>query len=117
MDYWKLLTEGPLHANEAEAAADLRNDSNNRLLRCVIRVLFFFLPTSVLNCPCYIRIVLHLHHRMTSYRISHTRIEGPICISNADGSRHIQALTLHGLKAIPWLALFKRSVYVCSFCS
>lgn len=34
MDYWKLLTEGPLHASEEAAALDLRNDSNSRLLRC-----------------------------------------------------------------------------------
>lgn len=35
MDYWKLLTEGPLYASEEAAAADLRNDSKSRLVRCV----------------------------------------------------------------------------------
>ncbi len=34
MDYWKLLTEGPLHASEEAAAAHLRNDSKSRLVRC-----------------------------------------------------------------------------------
>lgn len=33
MDYWKLLTEGPLHPNEEEAVTDLQNHSNSRLLR------------------------------------------------------------------------------------
>lgn len=36
MEYWKLLTEGPLHTSEEAAAADLRNDSKSRLLRCEI---------------------------------------------------------------------------------
>lgn len=35
MDYWKLLTEGPLYASEEAAAVDLRNDSKSRLVRCV----------------------------------------------------------------------------------
>lgn len=35
MDYWKLLTEGPLHASEEAAAVDLKNDSKSRLLRCL----------------------------------------------------------------------------------
>lgn len=34
MDYWKLLTEGPLHASEEAEAADQRHDSSSRLLRC-----------------------------------------------------------------------------------
>lgn len=33
MDYWKLLTEGPLHASEEAAAADLKNDSKSKLVR------------------------------------------------------------------------------------
>lgn len=33
MDYWKLLTEGPLHASEEAEAADQRQDSSSRLLR------------------------------------------------------------------------------------
>lgn len=35
LDYWKLLTEGPLYASEEAAAADLKNDSKSRLVRCV----------------------------------------------------------------------------------
>ncbi|CAM9511324.1 unnamed protein product, partial [Ectocarpus sp. 13 AM-2016] len=37
MDYWKLLTEGPLHASEEAAAADLRNDSKSRLVSLMMQ--------------------------------------------------------------------------------
>lgn len=60
MDYWKLLTEGPLHADEAAAAADLRNDSNNRLLRCDTLSFFLLLLTSVRNCLSHKCIVLNI---------------------------------------------------------
>ena len=45
MDYWKLLTEGPLHASEEAAVADLKNDSKSKLVRygLIVCVHHFFL--------------------------------------------------------------------------
>lgn len=50
MDYWKLLTEGPLHASEEAAAADLRNDSKSRLVRCIL--MFARTNTSLTRQQC-----------------------------------------------------------------
>lgn len=58
MDYWKLLTEGPLHASEEAAAADLKNDSKSKLVRygltvCVRRI-FFVSTIFVLRRPALV---------------------------------------------------------------
>ena len=54
MDYWKLLTEGPLHASEEAAAADLKNDSKSKLVRYGTGSRFFLYTTrtKALNRSC-----------------------------------------------------------------